>query len=84
MDEGETVYGKIVRTAREKKGLTQSELGRIIGKSKQWVSEFERGNIRLKMDIAVQLAAALGEMPDIFLPKRSIKIGQMRAGPKNT
>ena len=78
------VYGKIVRKAREKKGLTQTELGRVMGKSKQWVSEFERGNIRLKMDVAVQLAAALEVMPDIFLPKRSNKIGQMRAGPKNT
>ena len=78
------VYGKIVRKAREKKGLTQTDLGRVMGKSKQWVSEFERGNIRLKMDVAVQLAAALEVMPDIFLPKGSNKIGQMRAGPKNT
>ena len=78
------VYGKIVRKAREKKGLTQTDLGRVMGKSKQWVSEFERGNIRLKMDVAVQLAAALEVMPDIFLPKRSNKIGQTRAGPKNT
>ena len=78
------VYGKIVRKAREKKGLTQTDLGRVMGKSKQWVSEFERGNIRLKMDVAVQLAAALEVMPDIFLPKRSNEIGQMRAGPKNT
>ena len=78
------VYGKIVRKAREKKGLTQTDLGRVMGKSKQWVSEFERGNIRLKMDVAVQLAAALEVMPDIFLPKRSKNIGQMRAGPKNT
>ena len=78
------VYGKIVRKAREKKGLTQTDLGRVMGKSKQWVSEFERGNIRLKMDVAVQLAAALEVMPDIFLPKRSNIIGQMRAGPKNT
>ena len=43
MDEGEKVYGKIARAARKKCRLTQSELGGKIGKSKQWVSEFERG-----------------------------------------
>ena len=75
------MYGKTLRAARKKSGITQLELGNMIGKSKQWVSEFERGNIRLNMDIAVQLASALGETPDIFLPGKTKKIGQTRAGP---
>ena len=70
------MYGKKLKMARLKNGLTQMEVGAKIGKSKQWVSEFERGNIRLNMDVAVQLATALGVSPDIFLPKRSKKIGQ--------
>ena len=74
------VYGKTLRTERKKSGITQSELGNLIGKSKQWVSEFERGNIRLNLDIAIQLANALGANPDIFLPKRSKKVGQKSAG----
>ena len=80
LDGGEIVYGKTLRTERKKIGITQSELGVKIGKSKQWVSEFERGNIRLNMDIAVQLANALGATPDIFLPKRTKNIGQKRTG----
>ena len=75
------VYGKTLRTARLKSGITQSKLGEKIGKSKQWVSEFERGNIRLNMDIAVQLANALGTSPDIFLPNKAKNLGHQRAGP---
>ncbi len=72
------MYGKILRNARLKNGVTQTELGKRIGKSKQWVSEFERGNIRLNMDVAVRLANALGILPDIFMSARSKKNGQMK------
>ena len=78
------MYGKTLRTERNKIGITQMELGNRIGKSKQWVSEFERGNIRLNMDIAVQLAAALDVMPDIFLPRRSKKIGHIGLGARGS
>ena len=70
------MYGKKVKRIRIKNGLTQMELGAKIGKSKQWISEFERGNIRLNLDVAVQLATVLGVAPDIFLPGRSKNIGQ--------
>ena len=39
-----------VKDARCDANLTQTELGRKIGKSKQWVSELERGNIRLSYE----------------------------------
>ena len=78
------MYGKTLRTERNKIGITQTELGKRIGKSKQWVSEFERGNIRLNMDIAVQLAAALDVMPNIFLPRWSKKIGQIGLGARGS
>lgn len=79
MDEGEIVYGKKVKRIRIKNGLTQMELGAKIGKSKQWISAFERGNIRLNLDVAVQLATVLGVAPAIFLPGRSKNIGQMES-----
>ena len=72
------MYGKRLKSARMKNGITQSELAKMIGKSKQWISEFERGNIRLNMDIAIQLAKALGATPDIFLPNRTKKVGQLK------
>ena len=73
------MYGKKLKTVRIKNGLTQMEVGAKIGKSKQWVSEFERGNIRLNLDVAIQLATALGVSADIFLPKKSKKIGQVES-----
>ena len=65
------MYGKILRRERLKHNLTQTEIGKKIGKSKQWVSEFERGNIRLNIDVAVKLAKVLGLTADIFLPRKS-------------
>lgn len=50
--ESNIVTAQNVKAARCNAHLTQSELGDIIGKSKQWVSEVERGNIRLSFDIA--------------------------------
>ena len=65
------MYGKILRRERLKQQLTQVEIGEKIGKSKQWASEFERGNIRLNIDLAVKLAKVLGLTADIFLPRKS-------------
>ena len=65
------MYGTVLRRERLKHNLTQTEIGEKIGKSKQWVSEFERGNIRLNIDIAVKLAKVLGLTADIFLPRKS-------------
>ena len=65
------MYGTVLRRERLKRNLTQTEIGEKIGKSKQWVSEFERGNIRLNIDVAVKLAKVLGLTADIFLPRKS-------------
>jgi putative transcriptional regulator len=65
------VYGKILRRERLKNQLTQTEVGIKIGRSKQWVSELERGNIRLNIDVAIKLAKVLCVSADIFLPRKS-------------
>lgn len=53
-------------------GITLTELGRRIGKSKQYMSELARGNIRLTYDMAVKIAEALNTTPDdLFLPEQS-------------
>lgn len=57
--------------------MTLTELGRRIGKSKQYMSELAKGNIRLKYDMAVKIAEVFGTTPDnIFLPVKSNKIRQ--------
>lgn len=57
---------KRVKDARCEAKLTQTELGKAIGKSKQWVSELERGNIRLSYEMAVVIANACKKPTDFF------------------
>lgn len=57
---------KRIKDARCEAHLTQTELGKTIGKSKQWVSELERGNIRLSYEMAVIIAAACNKPTDFF------------------
>jgi DNA-binding XRE family transcriptional regulator len=55
-----------VKDARCDADLTQTELGRKIGKSKQWVSELERGNIRLSYEMAVVISKVCNKSTDFF------------------
>lgn len=56
--------------------MSLAELGSILGKSRQYMSELERGNIRLTYDMAVKIAQALETTPDqIFLGVESNGIG---------
>jgi len=55
-----------VKDARCEAKLTQTELGKMIGKSKQWVSELERGNIRLSYEMAVIISEACDKSTDFF------------------
>ena len=71
------MYGTVLRRERLKHNLTQTEIGKKIGKSKQWVSELERGNIRLNVDVAVALASILDVTVDVFLPQKSKKISNI-------
>lgn len=57
---------KRVRDARKDAKLTQTELGKRIGKSKQWVSELERGNIKLSYEMAVSISNACDKTTDFF------------------
>lgn len=57
---------KRVRDARKDAKLTQTELGKRIGKSKQWVSELERGNIKLSFEMAISISNACDKTTDFF------------------
>lgn len=53
--------GEIIRTARMKKGLTQEELGNIVGVQKSAIAKYESGRVvNIKRSILVKLAQALG------------------------
>ena len=57
---------KRVKDARMNAKLTQTELGKMIGKSKQWVSELERGNIKLSFEMAVNISNAYNKTTEFF------------------
>lgn len=53
--------GEIIRTARIKKGLTQEELGKIVGVQKYAIAKYENGRVvNIKRSKIVKLAQALG------------------------
>lgn len=60
----------IVRDKRKALGLTQTELARVLGRSRKWVSDFETGAYSPSLDVAVHALNALGfrvvleELPD--------------------
>lgn len=52
------------------------DLGRRINKSKQYMTELNKGRIRLSYELAVQIAGALETTPDtLFLHSESSKDG---------
>lgn len=62
-------------------GITATELGKRIGKSKQYMSELGKGNIRLTYEMALKIASSLGTKPDaLFLQTVSKQIGLKPTG----
>ena len=69
-------YGKEIKTLCEKNEITMSELADKLGRSKQYVSALVNGSIRLKYDMAVEIAKIFDLKPDdIFLKEKSINNG---------
>lgn len=66
MDTSTINIAERVKDARRDVKLTQTELGKRIGKSKQWVSELERGNIKLSFEMAVSISNACNKTTEFF------------------
>ena len=66
MDTSTINIAERVKDARRDAKLTQTELGKRIGKSKQWVSELERGNIKLSFEMAVSISNACNKKTEFF------------------
>lgn len=66
MDTSTINIAERVKDARRDAKLTQTELGKRIGKSKQWVSELERGNIKLSFEMAVSISNACNMTTEFF------------------
>lgn len=66
MDTSTINIAERVKDARRDAKLTQTELGKRIGKSKQWVSELERGNIKLSFEMGVSISNACNKTTEFF------------------
>ena len=65
-----------LREIRMENSMTLKELGMRLGKSKQYMSELERGNIRLTYDMALRIAQVFDTTPDgLFLSSMSNGFG---------
>ena len=70
----------MVRRHRQRLGLSQTELGARVGRTKQWVSEVERDHVNLSYEMTRALAAVFGETPDgLFLSSESKEDGPPQA-----
>ena len=57
----ETKFGEAIQHARRQANLTQEDLARRIGSTKQYVSKVERNLVKPQTDTLQRLAAALGK-----------------------
>ncbi|MBP2643560.1 MAG: Helix-turn-helix domain [Firmicutes bacterium] len=67
------------REVRKEIGFTLEQAAKPMGRSKQWLSQVERGSIKLDYAESVELAKVYGGTPDIFLPRESNKIRQRKS-----
>ncbi|GAA1705994.1 hypothetical protein GCM10009745_62300 [Kribbella yunnanensis] len=52
--------GAAVRDARRRQGLTQQELARRAGVSREWLVRLEKGHARLELQLVLNTLAAVG------------------------
>jgi transcriptional regulator with XRE-family HTH domain len=63
-----TGFGAILRTLREAKGLTQTELGGLAGLHRQAIAKLERSEREPQWPTVIALAKSLGVKVGEFLP----------------
>ena len=59
--------GDKIKNARIMRGLSQRELGLLVGKSKQTICEIEGEKRGLSLKLAIKIAKALKVDPNFFL-----------------
>jgi len=59
--------GRIIRRELSARGWTQKDLAEIMGRPPQAISEIVQGRRRITPDIALQLAAAFGTSPELWI-----------------
>lgn len=73
---GREDFGDRLARIRKEKGISQVELARKVGLIQTLVSDYERGKLRLRADMIVRFAVALGVSADELLGLKSTKPAQ--------
>ena len=60
--------GKLIKAAREEKGLSQTELAQELSKRQATISDFENGKIEIGILTLVHLAIVFGKPISYFIP----------------
>ncbi len=60
MNSSDNSFGKTIREARLAKGMTQAELGSLLGYSSMAISHFEKGTRSIREDELVKMTHILG------------------------
>lgn len=60
-------YRTTLRDLREDRGLTQAELGKLLGKSQQGYNHIEAGRAELKIDDLIKLCRFYGLSADYII-----------------
>lgn len=60
-------FGVSLRSLRRSRGLTQGQLGDLLGVTAQAVAKYESGLAEPTWPVVLRLATALGVTPDAFL-----------------
>ena len=74
--------GYQIRKYRAKKGITQEELGRLVGVTTQAVSKWERGGVP-DAELVPAVADALGVTMDMLFGRRRSSSPRGRHSPRN-
>jgi transcriptional regulator with XRE-family HTH domain len=75
-------FGRVVRTRREARGISQEALAAAAGIHRTYVSSIELGKVRLGLDIAKKVADGLGVSLSELLVEAEGAGGRQRARPK--
>jgi transcriptional regulator with XRE-family HTH domain len=62
-------FGRRLRAAREKAGLSQAQLGRLAGLSRPAISNIEAGRQHVALEQIYQFAEALDTSPSALMPE---------------
>jgi HTH-type transcriptional regulator/antitoxin HigA len=59
--------GDLIREGLEERGWTQTQFARVLGRPLQTVNEILTGKKRITAETALQIAAAFGTSPELWL-----------------